>query len=149
MYSFTREKAESVAREPLVGAAPSRPPRRFAGSRAHFAVLAVVFCALFYLQHLADGVEARRQALSAAGLETCAWGTLEAHAGLLAVPPVGRDEFLARQAALAENLDDLITDFLDKGAVRLVPLVLITVIFVRLPLASRFLLLLARLRAGG
>lgn len=44
--------------------------------------------------------------LSATSLETCAWPHLEPHVGLLDVPPIGRDEFLARQETLAEALRD-------------------------------------------
>lgn len=44
--------------------------------------------------------------LSATSLEACAWPHLETHVGLLDVPPIGRDEFLARQATLASALRD-------------------------------------------
>lgn len=43
--------------------------------------------------------------LSAAALESCAWDVLAPHASLLAVPPIARSEFLARQARLAAALD--------------------------------------------
>ncbi|KAI1860471.1 hypothetical protein JX265_009870 [Neoarthrinium moseri] len=46
----------------------------------------------------------RRDELTAASLESCAWDVLESHASLLSVPPIGRDEYIARQARLADAL---------------------------------------------
>lgn len=112
MFSFTREKAGSQAYEPLVPAPRQRAlqeveegnttprTRCFSWARAHVPVLSAIVCVLLFLNNIVD----RRQALSAAGLETCAWSTLEEHVSLLAVPPIGRDEYLARQATLAEAL---------------------------------------------
>lgn len=42
---------------------------------------------------------------SSASLETCAWNHLEPHLPLLSVAPIRRSEFLARQKALARELD--------------------------------------------
>lgn len=123
MFSFTREKADSQAYEPLVPASRKREQqqqqqqdevmmtmedgyttsrtRRFSWAQARVLAFFVMLCTLLFLNHLID----RRQALSAVGLETCAWSTLEEHASLLVVPAIGRDEFLARQATLARALD--------------------------------------------
>ena len=47
-----------------------------------------------------------RPGAAAESLEKCAWRTLEPHASLLDVAPIGRPEFLARQDALASALRD-------------------------------------------
>ncbi|KUI62448.1 hypothetical protein VP1G_09586 [Cytospora mali] len=47
-----------------------------------------------------------KSSLSASSLETCAWGHLEPHVGLLEVPPIPRAEFLVRQGILAEALEE-------------------------------------------
>ncbi|RYP46990.1 hypothetical protein DL768_006913 [Monosporascus sp. mg162] len=46
----------------------------------------------------------RTHPLPAVSLEACAWRILQPHVSLLDVPPIGRSEFLSRQATLANAL---------------------------------------------
>ncbi|RYP70400.1 hypothetical protein DL771_005521 [Monosporascus sp. 5C6A] len=46
----------------------------------------------------------RTNPLPAVSLEVCAWSILQPHVSLLDVPPIGRSEFLSRQATLANAL---------------------------------------------
>lgn len=118
MANRSREKTDCDEGRPLLSSRRKKPANsrarrralgRFLETVAWASFLTLAPCVLFGLYvHRSSWwpVPSSSHQLSAASLETCAWAHLEPHAGLLDVAPVGRDEFLARQAALAAALRD-------------------------------------------
>jgi Xaa-Pro aminopeptidase len=122
MPTFAVEKTPGARDEheyrPLLPPTPGRPPRQQRRARRARRALGRVcetmawsFFLGFALCAFIDMYFHRRGAwwwpdsdLSAASLETCAWSHLAPHVGLLDVAPVGREEYLGRQGALAAEL---------------------------------------------